>query len=373
MYSVLRVTDRAGFDKWVRLTESLYTDDSFVPPLRGRLNSLFTKTSPLMRDGEIEFFAVVDDAGNVLARSTAHTSPKIDEKFGQKTQLFGYTEFINDYDAFETLFQHLTDWARDKGRETVFGPVSLLPNQTGGVLTSGFLEKGFVDSPYNHSYYSAFYERFGFDRCFSSQTWTCPNLQDDATPADTLFAFDDSRMEREGLVLHEGSRRRLGEQLPILHRMLNSSFKQLGYYTDISLEELEYQVQGLNYILEERLLLYLTRDGVPVSFMLCVPDISEFIVKIGGDLNLLNQLRLFFSRGKYRDEAILVVKGSVPAAQGKGYMNLLSRELLRNLRDLGYKTLRTTFVEHENAPSASQFVKMGGRPLHGLTFYRLSL
>ena len=50
-------------------------------------------------------------------------------------------------------------------------------------------------------------------------------------------------------------------------------------------------------------------------------------------------------------------------------MRLLNRELLRNLRAAGYQTGRGTFIEAENTASSSQADRMGGEPLHGVTFY----
>jgi L-amino acid N-acyltransferase YncA len=68
-----------------------------------------------------------------------------------------------------------------------------------------------------------------------------------------------------------------------------------------------------------------------------------------------------------------VIKGTVPEEQGKGYMRLLNRELLRNLREAGYHTLRGTFIETENIASSSQADHMSGAPLHGVTFYGRTL
>jgi len=50
----------------------------------------------------------------------------------------------------------------------------------------------------------------------------------------------------------------------------------------------------------------------------------------------------------------------VPGEQGRGYMRLLSRELLRALRAGGYSALRSTFVERSNPGSAAQYLTMGG-------------
>ena len=55
-----------------------------------------------------------------------------------------------------------------------------------------------------------------------------------------------------------------------------------------------------------------------------------------------------------------MIKGTLPEEQGNGYMRLLSRELLRNLRASGYDTLRGTFIEGENTASSSQADRMSG-------------
>ena len=86
-------------------------------------------------------------------------------------------------------------------------------------------------------------------------------------------------------------------------------------------------------------------------------------------LGVVNQLRLLATRRRYRRDAVLVIKGTVPDEQGHGYLTLLSRELHRGLRDGGYRSLRSTFVERDNPASAAQYRRAGGRPLHGHTFY----
>ena len=54
-------------------------------------------------------------------------------------------------------------------------------------------------------------------------------------------------------------------------------------------------------------------------------------------------------------------------------MSVLSRELLKNLKERKYKTLRTTWIEEENKGSASQFLKMNGRVLNKVTFYKMNI
>lgn len=367
--TVERVDGRKEFAEFCDLPPRLHPRDRYVPAIRQVLADLWRGRGPHSRYGPVEFHLVRDAAGRTVGRTCLHTNPKFDDKLGAAHQLFGLTEFTDDPEVAATLFHLAEERARTNGRQALFGPVALLPNQTGGVITSGFEARGFVDSAWNPAHYPRTYERLGFTRRFEAATWICDDLDRHGVDVDKVFPFDDTRLRDEDLTIRHGSRRRLDDQLPVLRAMLNASFAQLGYYTPIDADELRAQTDGLAYLLDESLLMWLERAGDPVAFVLVVPDISEFLMKVGGNLALPNQLRLLATRKKYRREAVLIIKGTVPEAQGRGYLTLLARELHRNLRAGGYTTLRSTWVEDDNSASAAQYVRMGGRVLHGHTFY----
>jgi hypothetical protein len=362
------VESRADLRAFVDFPLRLHPTDRYVPLLSSMI-AAHRRTAQL--------FLIRDRRGAVVGRTSVHRSAAFDAKVGPR-QLFGHTEFVDDDAVFAAIMDAVEAKADDR---PLFGPVALLPNQTGGVITSGFAERGFVDSAWNPAYYPAMYERHGFQRRFEADTWlvdvngTAAGAASASAGApvggdrDHGFVFDDARIAAEQLVIRHGSRRHLRSHLPILRQMLNASFAQLGYYTEISAEQLAEQTDGLAYLLDEALLLWLEKAGRPVAFVVTVPDISEFIMAVGGRLGVLNQLRLLATRSRYRRDAVLIIKGTVPEEQGKGYLTLLSREVHRNLAFGGYRTLRSTFVERENVASAAQYRRVGGRPLHGYTFY----
>ncbi|MFI7334529.1 GNAT family N-acetyltransferase [Micromonospora aurantiaca (nom. illeg.)] len=349
-----RVTGRRGLRDFLALTDRLYADEPrYVPTPRQQIRRWW-------RDG-VPMYVLRDATGAVVGRTTLHTDADFDAELGRRCQLFGLTEFTAP--AAGPLFDAIGAYATP-GRDLLFGPVALLPNQAGGVITSGYADRGFVDSAWNPPYYPDAYEENGFTGRFVSDTWICPVPPPVEAPTALGVQPDGARLE-----LHRGNTRRLDEQLALLRGMLNDSFAQLGYYTPISAAQLRRQTDGLAYLLDESLLLYLTRDGRPVAFVLCVPDISDFLVAVRGDLNPVNQLWLLATRRRYRREAVLIVKGVVPEFQGRGYQRLLSAHLHRNLHDGGYTALRSTYVGRDNPASAAQYRRLGGRPLHGYTFY----
>ncbi len=272
------VEDRQGLRDFCALPLRLHPADRYVPIARAVIARWWRGDGPEARHGPVRLYLVRTGSGEVVGRTCVHRNAAFDAKRARRHQLFGLTEFIDDSAVTDVLVELIAKHGEDA--DVRFGPVGLLPNQTGGVITAGFADRGFVDSAWNPPYYPAAYEGHGFSRRFEADTWLCE--LGDADP-DTVFPFDDGRIERERLVIRYGSRRHFDAQLAILRTMLNASFAQLGYYTEIAADELAVQTDGLSYLLDEALLMWLEKAGEPVAFIVTVPDISQFLVRVRGD------------------------------------------------------------------------------------------
>lgn len=359
-----RVDSAAAFRDFVELPLRLHPRNLAVPLLESTLAAWWKGRSP--HPGGVDLLLVRDRAGRAVGRTTVHSDARLDGRLDRRSLLFGATEFA-DAAAAAALFEALE--ARASGYQQLVGPVSLLPNQAGGVITSGFEERGFVDSAWNPPEYPAIYEGAGFARLWESDTWSVPVRG--RPEGDPLGPVSDAEWRRAGLRLEYGERSRIGALIPELLVLLNRSFAALPYYTEITPAEMAAATDGLAHLLDPRLLL-LARDaesGAAVAFVLVVPDITGFVQHIGGRMRLPRQLQLLLTRGRYREEAILIIQGTAPERQGRGILSLLSRQLQANLASGGYGLLRSTYVGRSNPASARQFERFGGAPLHGYTFY----
>ncbi|SMQ71604.1 hypothetical protein [Agreia sp. VKM Ac-1783] len=357
------VADDAAFREFVELPSRLWPHDLAVPLLESTIRAWYRGTSA--HPEPVRLVVVRDDDGRVVGRSTVHTDARLDEKFGVTSQLFGATDFASA-EVASALFEHLDQTARAAGKQQLLGPVSLLPNQSAGVITSGFDERGFVDSAWNPAWVPGVYESAGFVRTQEAQTWSVDVGAVEAT------APTSAELAAAGIRLEYGDKSKTDTLIPELLAVLNDAFEQLPYYTRITPAEMTAATDGLSFLLDEKLLL-LARDdrsGKGVAFILVLPDISPFVQKVRGRLTPLRQLELLLTRGRYRREAILIIQGTEPDRQGRGILTLLSRQLQVNLAEGGYRRLRTTTVGLDNAGSARQFSRFGGRPLHGSTLYR---
>jgi GNAT superfamily N-acetyltransferase len=357
------VADDAAFREFIELPIRLWPQDLAVPLLESTIRSWYRGTSP--HPEPVRLVLVRDDDGRVVGRSTVHTDARLDAKFGATSQLFGAADFASA-EAASALFAHLDETARAAGKQQLLGPVSLLPNQSAGVITSGFHERGFVDSAWNPEWVPGVYEAAGFSRAEEAQTWSV------AVGAVPTTAPTPTELAAAGIRLEYGDRSKTRTLIPELLRILNAAFEQLPYYTQITPAEMAAATDGLSFLLDEKLLLLArdARSGEAVAFILVLPDISPFVQKVHGRLTPLRQLELLLTRARYRREAILIIQGTAPEKQGRGILTLLSRQLQANLVAGGYRRLRTTTVGLGNVGSARQFSRFGGTPLHGSTLYR---
>ncbi|MHA6761611.1 hypothetical protein [Streptacidiphilus sp. PAMC 29251] len=377
---VTKVTSPAELREFCDLPLRLHPPELYVPVPERRIRAWYRGSGPQRRYGPVDLYLARDGRGRVVGRTCLHRNTDLDVRVGRPVQLFGLTEFTDLTPDGDDPAKELLDLAEQaatvSGCDLLLGPVELLPDQSPGVLTSGFAERGLSGGGWSPAYYPTAYRRNGFTPRWPGQTWICEGLDDPGRlPPEKAFAFDDRRIQDEELVVHRGRRHTLHRVLPLLRGILNDSAEQVEQRTEVSPADFADRAAGLARVLDQDLLLYLTRAGEPVSFLLAVPDVSSYLTEALGRPGPLRRigLRTAVRRGRYRAEAVLVASGTTPAWQGRGYATLLARELYRNLAAGGYGTLRGYRVPLGERAAEGPYRGMGGRPLQGTAFFERRL
>lgn len=311
-----------------------------------------------------------------VGRTTIHADPALDAKLGTTATLFGAT-WAATHDDYVELLEAIADRGRRDGSAELIGPMSLLPNQTGGVITSGFDQSGFFDSPWNPAWVPQAYADAGFSRWNESDTWQLDVSSLQADGAEVPLPTD-GELTAAGIRLRPASRRHFRRDVEQLRRLLNECFAQLPYYTEISPAQIRAATSGLIALMDPGLWVFADdRDtGAVVGFILMMPDPVEVLRRSGGRIGPRELLRLLpglRKRGSRNRDVVAIIQGVLPDRQGRGISGLMWRRVARHLIDAGYRTVRATYIGRDNPASARSIQRLGGRPLHGLTFYRRRL
>lgn len=362
-----RVETEAQFQQFLAVARRGDPPHLAVPLAEDTARRWFTGRAAASTQPELYLARRGDD---VVGRTTVHTDAALDARLGTRATLFGATWAASQDDLVDLLEEIAARGRRDGSVEAI-GPVGLLPNQTGGVITSGFEEPGFFDGAWNPAWVPAAYASAGFETWNESDTWIAEPAQ---APASTRPGADE--LEAAGIRLRRASRLRFMRDVGVLRSLVNASFAQLPYYTEISPAQMREATSGLIGLMDPGLWLFAddARTGEPVGFALVVPDPIEVLRSSGGRIGAGEIVRLLrASRADEPRDAVLIIHGVVPERQGHGVAGLLWRELGAHLQDAGYRTLRTTYIGRDNVGSARPIERLGGRRLHGLVFYRRRL
>ena len=86
------------------------------------------------------------------------------ETWGKKALRFGYIEFIDDEQVSEALLTTVEIWAKEKGMQSVHGPLGFTDLDPEGMLVEGFEELGTMGTIYNFPYYPVHLEKNGYQK-----------------------------------------------------------------------------------------------------------------------------------------------------------------------------------------------------------------
>ena len=100
-------------------------DPQWVPPLLPeRRRVLDPGKGAFLRRGEAAFFLAYKD-GELAGSICAAEDPPTNLKRGQKECVFGFLEYVEDYQVFEALINTAKEWGKERGLEKLYGPWNL--------------------------------------------------------------------------------------------------------------------------------------------------------------------------------------------------------------------------------------------------------
>jgi hypothetical protein len=149
--------------------------------------------------------------------------------------------------------------------------------------------------------------------------------------------------------------------------MLNVCYYDSYHYVNLSREELFFEYGGLGALLRPELVLAAELRGVPVGFMIGLPDVYEPLRPLRGRLSPLGLLRVHRQLKRIRGVSAALA-GVAPHLHSRGIYRLLFHRLMENAKRLGFDTMYWTWIGDDNPGPLAMAAKAGQRK-HRLAVY----
>ena len=162
MIEVRPVTTKQEQKQFLDFPLDLYAGNpNFIPPLYPDEKKIFRKNYVYNSSCDSACFIAFKD-GIIAGRIQAIIQKDANAKNNERRCRFTRYDVINDLEVSRALFETAENWARERGMDTIHGPLGYSDLEKEGMLVGGFKYPGTFLTPYNHPYYPEHVEALGY-------------------------------------------------------------------------------------------------------------------------------------------------------------------------------------------------------------------
>lgn len=135
----------------------------FVPPLYMDEKKIFDKNYMYLDQAEAIYYnAYIDN--KMVGRISGIIQKAANNKYNEKRVRFTRFDSIDNQEVADLLFKKVEEWAKDRGMDTIVGPLGFSDLEREGLLIEGFSELSTFEEQYNFDYYQRLIENYGFKK-----------------------------------------------------------------------------------------------------------------------------------------------------------------------------------------------------------------
>jgi GNAT superfamily N-acetyltransferase len=359
---VTPVRGGADMTTFIRFPYSIYKGDpNWVPPLEmERRDFLNPKKNPFFDFGEVELFLARRD-GEVVGRIAAVKDPRFNEFHGTRWGFFGLFESVNDVGVARALLDTAERWVKERGSDTLVGPMSFSTNYECGLLVEGFDTPPAIMLTYNPPYYAGLLESCGYGKAKDLWAW---ELSSSAEPPEKVVRIAEKLRQREGITVRHVRLSDFEAEVARIKSIYNSAWENNWGAVPMTDREFDRMAQEMKLIVREELLLVAEVKGEPVAFSMTLPDANEAIKAANGRLTTfglpIGLVKLLLASRRIR-RLRLTALGIKEGYRRRGIDAILYLDTLRTAKRLGYEGGEISWTLEDNHLVNRAIESMGGR------------
>ena len=291
---VIKVKSLAEKKEFVKFPLRLYKKcPQFVPPLFSDEMKIFTDKNAYADTCESVFF-LAKRGIETVGRIQGILQRQSNETHGEKRVRFTRFDAVDDRETASALFGALEAWAREKGMDTVCGPLGYSDLEREGLLIEGFDRMSTFEEQYSYAYYPALIEAVGYTkeidwlefslRAPEKKNAMLKKVAERALELSKLHVVDaDSMSKKEYIDRYKDG----------VFECIDRCYSHL-YGTVEFTESMKQQIvdQFMLVINKKYLIVICDENDRVVSFALCIPGFGEALQKSGGRLTPMALLRM---------------------------------------------------------------------------------
>lgn len=349
--------------QFVRFNWELYKDCPYAVPdfLEDTLDTFSPRKNPAFRFCEAAFFIAECD-GRMVGRVAAIINRRANETWQQKRVRFGWIDFIDDLAVTRALLETVEQWGRERGMDTIVGPLGFTDLDPEGMLTEGFDQLSTMSSIYNYAYYPEHLRQLGYEKevGWVERKVMIPKGDHQANASKYLRVAEMVR-QRYGFRIHKFKSKAEITEGGYVHKVLhvvNKAYASLYGYSEMDEDQMDAYAKHYLPFLDKRYLSVVeTAEGEVIGMGICITSLSRAIQKARARMWPFGWWHmakaLWFDKKPQVLDMLLV--GVLPEYQDKGANALIFADLIPEGQKDGYEWAETHHQLEDNFASQAQW------------------
>lgn len=335
---IKKVSSKKELKTFIRFNYELYKGNPYsVPDLYDdMLNTFSSKKNAAFEFCEAEYFLAYKD-NKVVGRVAAIINNRANHTWDKKEVRFGWIDFIDDEEVSSALLKAVEDWGKQKGMDTITGPLGFTDMDAEGMLIEGFDQLGTMATIYNYPYYPQHMEKLGFEK---DADWVEFKLYVPDQLPEKFVRISEIILQKYKLKIKKLTRKEIKEKHygQKIFDLINEAYAPLYGFSKMTQGQIDQYVNTYLPLLDLRMVSIVeTEDGELVAAGISMASLSKALQKAKGRILPFGWFyllkALFIKRPKVLD---LLLVGVKPEYQSKGVNALLFYDLVPTFKKMGF-------------------------------------
>lgn len=336
---VKRVSTKKELSDFIDFPNKLYKGNEFYVPkfFIDEKNTFNPKKNPAFKFCESAQYLAYKD-NEIVGRVAAIINHKANEKWNHKEVRFGWIDFIDDIEVTKALLAAVEDFGREKGMDSICGPLGFTDFDPEGMLVDGFDRMCTMALIYNHPYYKDHLEKLGYAKEID---WVEYKITVPDEMPEKITKVSNLVKQRYGFKIRKLTKREVvkegvGQKI---FDVINTTYADLYNFTPLSDDLVKSYINTYLKLLDFRYVTYIEdAEGEVAGFGVAVPSIAKALQKCRGKIfpfGWFHILKSYFF--KHEDTIELLLVGVMPEYHNKGLMALIFDDMIPRMKKGGFK------------------------------------
>lgn len=337
---IKKVTSRKELKQFIRFNYEFYKNNPYaVPDLYDDMLRTFSPGKNAALDFcEADYFLALRE-GRIVGRVAAIINRRANATWKKRQVRFGWIDFIDDIEVSSALIDTVRQWGRERGMDTIEGPLGFTDLDAEGMLIEGFDQLSTMATTYNYPYYPRHMEQLGLTK---SVDWVEMKIYVPDEIPEKHRRIADIIQRKYGLRVRKLSGKRRLLHSGVVHdifRLINEAYAPLFGYSEMTEKQIDQYVRMYLPVLDLRMVTVVENTaGELVAVGISMPSLSSALQRARGRLLPLGWFYLLRALRWRRPEVLdLLLVAVRPDYQNKGVNALLFTDLIPIYRQLGFK------------------------------------